>query len=132
MTESVAPARPAFGRASSIALWVVRIAFALLFLAAGSAKLIGAPMMVHEFGIVGLGQWFRYFTGATEIVGAVLLVWPATVAFGAGLLTCVSLGAFAAQALILKGDVVHTIVFAVILGAIAFLYRGQIFARRAS
>jgi putative oxidoreductase len=45
--------------------------------------------MVETFERVGLGQWFRYLTGALELVGAALLLWPGTTAFGALLLTAV-------------------------------------------
>ena len=48
----------------------------LAFLAAGIAKLAGVQMMVDEFGMLGLGQWFRYATGVIEIGSAVLLWVP--------------------------------------------------------
>ncbi len=31
-----------------------------------------------EFNQIGLGQWFRYFTGATEAIAGILLLVPAT------------------------------------------------------
>jgi uncharacterized membrane protein YphA (DoxX/SURF4 family) len=84
--------------------------------------------MVAEFDAVGLGQWFRYFTGALEITGAILLLTPRTTGFGALLLAAICVGAFFAQLFALHGDVIHTIVMAVILLAIAWTQRHQILA----
>jgi putative oxidoreductase len=44
------------------------------FLGAGAAKLAGAESMVEQFEKIGIGQWFRYLTGAIEISGAVALL----------------------------------------------------------
>jgi hypothetical protein len=41
------------------------------------------------------------------------------------LLTIVSVGAFLAQLLVLHEDIIHTIVMAVILGAIVWMHRNQ-------
>src|SRR6202048_4313449 len=57
-----------------IGFWVLKILFGLMFIGAGCAKLYGPPAMIAEFDAVGLGQWFRYFTGALEIIGAILLL----------------------------------------------------------
>jgi hypothetical protein len=86
--------------------------------------------MIDVFERVGLGQWFRYFTALLELVGAALLLWPSTTAFGALVLTIVSAGAFLAQLLVLHEDVVHTIVMALILGAIVWTHREQLWIRR--
>jgi hypothetical protein len=48
-----------------------------------------------------------------------LLLWPATTALGDLVLTIVSIGAAAAQILLLHEDVIHAIVMAILLGAIA-------------
>lgn len=108
-----------------IAFWALKIVFALAFIGAGSAKLLGVPMMVAEFDTVGLGQWFRYFTGLMEIGGAILLLLPKTTFYGAVLLTAVCLGAFVALILVLHQDPIHAIVMAAILAAIAWSQRRQ-------
>jgi putative oxidoreductase len=111
---------------------VLRIVFALIFIGAGAAKLFGLPTLVQEFDIVGLGQWFRYFTGVVEITGAVLLLLPRTTFYGAGLLATVSIGAGVAQLMVLHGDVIHAVVMALILLAIAWTERRsftELFAR---
>ena len=109
-----------------VALIVLRIAFGLIFIGAGASKLFGVEMMVQEFGLFaayGIGQWFRYLTGALEIVGALLLIRPRTVSAGAGLLTCISIGAAIAQAVVIHQDVIHALVFAALLAWIAYAYR---------
>jgi uncharacterized membrane protein YphA (DoxX/SURF4 family) len=108
-----------------IGLWILKILFGLVFFAAGCAKIYGPQAMVAEFDAVGLGQWFRYFTGALEIIGAIMLVTPRTTGFGALLLAAICGGAFFAQLFALHGDIIHTIVMAIVLLAIAWTQRNQ-------
>jgi uncharacterized membrane protein YphA (DoxX/SURF4 family) len=112
-------------RSKVIGFWLLKILFGLAFIGAGCAKLYGPPAMVAEFDAVGLGQWFRFFTAALEIVGAILLLMPKTTGFGALLLAAICCGAFFAQRFALHGDVIHTIVMAIILLAIAWTQRDQ-------
>ncbi len=104
-------------KAQIILLWGVKVLVGLAFLAAAAAKLLGAPMMVQEFGVIGLGQGFRIFTGLVEIAGTGLVLWPKTSFYGGAVLVCVCIGAFFAQVLKLHSDVVHVFV----LGALAAL-----------
>ncbi len=115
-------------RSKVVGFWILKIIFGLAFIGAGCAKIYGPPAMVAEFDAVGLGQWFRYFTGTLEIVGAVLLLMPKTTGFGALLLAGICGGAFFAQLFALHGDIVHTIVMAIILLAIAWAQRNQMSA----
>jgi uncharacterized membrane protein YphA (DoxX/SURF4 family) len=78
-----------------IAPWIVSILLALAFLGAGLAKLSSQPMMVAEFTSFGFGLWFMYFTGALEVVCAILVLIPRTAAIGAALLTCIMICAIA-------------------------------------
>lgn len=110
-------------RTRAIILWVLKIVFVLLFLGAGGAKLFGVPQMVAEFNQIGLGDGFRYFTGITEIGGAILLLVPRTSVYGAFLLAAVCVGAFLAQILVIHQDFIHTIVMGAILGVIAWMQR---------
>src|SRR5262245_38335476 len=81
-------------RLKTVGLWVLKIALAALSVLTTWAKLYGVPPMVEIFEKVKLGQWFRYFTRVLELLGAALLLWPGTAAFGALLLTVVCIGAF--------------------------------------
>ena len=71
------------GRGASIALWVSQIVLAAMFLFAGGSKLAGAPAMVNMFAAIGVGQWFRYVTGAIEAGAAIALLIPSAAPFGA-------------------------------------------------
>ena len=59
------------GKVRLITLWILSGLLALAFLGAGGAKLAGAAAMVEIFNNVGLGQWFRYFTGVLEVAGGI-------------------------------------------------------------
>jgi len=111
-------------RLKTVGLWVSMIALAALFVLTVWDKLYGVPPMVFEK--VGLGQWFRYFTGVLELLGAALLLWPGTAAFGALLLTVVCIGAFFAKLFILHEDAIHAIVLEAVLAAIVWTYRDQL------
>jgi hypothetical protein len=116
-----------------IALWGLRVVVAVPFLGFGVMKLIGAPMLVHEFDMIGLGQGFRVFTGLVEITGALLLLPPRTSVYGGAILFCVSGGALAAEAGPLHGDVVHTLVLMVLTAGLVWAARGSLpRARRVS
>ena len=51
----------------------VKAALTLVFVMTGTAKLLGADMMVTTFEAVGIGQWFRYVTSAIKVAAAALL-----------------------------------------------------------
>ena len=76
-----------------IAIIVVKALLTLAFVAAGSAKLLGVPMMVETYDTIGLGQWFRYLTGVIEVGGAILLWVPKRQGYGAALLGATMVGA---------------------------------------
>ena len=112
-----------------IITWALRLAVAGLFLFAGFMKLSGQPMMVEEFGKIGLGDWFRVVTGLIEVGGAALVLYPVFTGFGALLLLFVDIGAFFAQAFVLHQDVIHTFVIGAVLLVLLYLTRHQSLAR---
>jgi putative oxidoreductase len=73
--------------------WILAILLAIAFTLAGGIKLIGVPGMVQEFAQIGLGQWFRYFTGALELSGAIGLLIPRVRFWAALLIAVVMVGA---------------------------------------
>jgi uncharacterized membrane protein YphA (DoxX/SURF4 family) len=115
-------------RFGMIALWVLRILVAAPFLLAAYMKFIGQPMMVEDFATIGVGQWFRYLTAVLELVGGLAVLVPSISVFGAILLLCVDIGAFFAQAFVLHGDVIHTIVLAVLLLLLIYFQRRRLSA----
>jgi hypothetical protein len=46
------------------------------------AKLAGVPFEVQSFAQIGLGQWFRIFTGMAHIVRAFARVYPGLASIG--------------------------------------------------
>ena len=95
---------PASTRASQIARWILQGLVAAAFLAAGAAKLAGAPPMVAIFEQIGAGQWFRYVTAVVEITGAILLVWPGRSGFGAAVLACTMAAALLTHFTLIGGN----------------------------
>jgi len=64
-------------RLTSTLLWAAQILLAMFFLlAAAGSKLVGDHSSVHEFGLIGAGEWFRYFVGTVELAGAIGLLTP--------------------------------------------------------
>jgi putative oxidoreductase len=97
-----APARS--GHTGLIALWVVQIALAGMFLLAGGSKLLGASAMVGLFDAIGIGQWFRYLTGLIEVGSAVALLVPSFAVFGALALVATMTGAVTTHLFIVGGS----------------------------
>ena len=91
-------------RSGRIALWVVQVALAGMFLLAGSSKLLGAPAMVGLFDAIGIGQWFRYLTGLIEVGSALALLVPSIAVFGALALVATMVGAIATHLFIVGGS----------------------------
>ena len=97
-------------------LLAVRVFLTLAFAAAGLAKLMGVQMLVDEFALIGVGQWFRYVTGIIELGSAIVLWVPGYAAYAAGLLVCTMIGALVAHATVLG---LATAPPAVVLGVLA-------------
>ena len=113
------------GRAAVIALWVMQVALALMFLMAGGSKLAGVPAMVSLFDQVGVGQWFRYVTGVIEVASGIALLVPSAAAFGAMLLIPTMLGAAAAN-LFLGQSPAAPLVLLLVAAAVAWTRRNQL------
>jgi putative oxidoreductase len=95
-----------FSGGKNIALWVLQILTAVVFLMAGFTKLSGKQMMIDLFAEIGLGQWFRFFTGGIEFAAAVMLFVPRLIPFGALLLVGTMIGAVVAHLFIIGGSTV--------------------------
>jgi uncharacterized membrane protein YphA (DoxX/SURF4 family) len=64
-------------RFTSTLLWAPQILLAAMFVfGVALPKLTGSHQMVQEFGLIGAGQWLRYFVGITELAGAIGLLTP--------------------------------------------------------
>ena len=119
ITTNALPAASRKGRL--ITLWILSGLVALAFIGAGGAKLVDVPAMVEEFDKVGLGQWFRYFTGLLEVAAGIGLLIPRYVFYAALLLAIVMVGAFIAHVTVLGGSPAAPVVLFGLTGIIAYL-----------
>jgi putative oxidoreductase len=117
---------PPRGRGSLIALWVVQVALAAMFLMAGGSKLAGVPAMVSLFDTLGVGQWFRYVTGVIELASGIALLVPALAVFGALLLIPTMLGAIVVNVFIVPASPVMPLLLLLAAAAVAWARRAQL------
>jgi putative oxidoreductase len=103
--------------------WAFQILAATQFFLTGLDKLSDAPVMVQLFSAVGFGQWFRYVTGAIEIISAVLLLVPRAAAIGAALLVATMIGALIAHFTVLPFPPVKPIILLVMMGIVFWVRR---------
>ena len=112
-------------RAGRVALWVGQVLVAAAFLAAGGSKLVGVPAMVVLFDAIGIGQWFRYVTGAIEMGSAIALLVPSLAPYGALALVATMVGAVFTHIFIVGGSPLPPLVLLAASAAIAWARRDQ-------
>jgi putative oxidoreductase len=113
------------GKGSVITLWTLSGLVALVFIGAGGGKLAGTAVMVEMFDKVGLGQWFRYFTGLLEVAAGIGLLIPRHAFYAAVLLVIVMVGAIIAHVTVLGGSPAPAVALLVLSGIIAYLRKLQ-------
>jgi len=108
--------------------WALRGAIGLAFVVFGWEKFDAHSMWPQFFRDVGIGQWFRYFTGVVEILGGVLLLIPPTAVIGLSMLAVTMAGAALIHIFVLghPGNSVIPLVFFVGLGAFWFSRRNRL------
>lgn len=104
----------------SRAIVLLSILLCAVFLAAGGAKLAGVEMMVEVFAKIGLGQEFRYVTGAIEVVCAIGLLLSATRFYAAGLLFCTMIGATVTHLFVIGGNAIPAVVLLALTAIVAY------------
>jgi uncharacterized membrane protein YphA (DoxX/SURF4 family) len=103
--------------------WALRVLLFVAFLYVGTSKFktdVNAPWVVL-FNEIGFGQWFRYFAGALEITGALLVLFSGLVEIGLVLLMGIMLGAMCISLFVLRRPSDAFLPFAILCGMIAFL-----------
>src|ERR1700724_2278519 len=120
-TANTAALPAASGKGRLITLWTLYGLVALAFVAAGSTKLAGAAAMVEVFDKVGLGQWFRYFTGLLEVAAGVGLLFSRYSFYAAVLLATGLVGAIIAHVTVLGSSPAAPVMLLVLGGTIAYL-----------
>jgi putative oxidoreductase len=111
----------AFGKGRLITLWALSALVALAFIWVGGGKLAGTAVMVDLFDKVGLGQWFRYFTGFLEVAGGIGLLIPRFAFYAALLLVMVMIGAVLTHVAVVGGSPAPALTLFVLSGIIAWL-----------
>ena len=122
-TQTWVPSRDAQATrpiAVTVLLWVAQISMAEMFVMAAIPKLAGDPQMIGLFDALGVGQWFRYATGAIELAGAVLLLVPRLALFGAIALAATMVGAIITHLFIVGGSPLLPIVLLGVTTAIGW------------
>ena len=109
------------GKGPVITLWTLSGLVALAFIGVGGGKLAGTAAMVELFDKVGLGQWFRYFTGLLEVAAGIGLLSSRYAFHAAVLFATVMVGAIIAHVTVLGGSPAPAIVLFVLSGIIAYL-----------
>jgi len=89
-------------RIDTLTTWLPRVAVAIAFGSIGIDKFAGQSMWIRIFDQIGVGQWFRYFTGALQIIGAVMVLIPRTFLDGILLLASTMLGAVITWVFVLR------------------------------
>jgi len=80
-------------RIDTLTTWMPRVAVAIAFLSIGYSKFEAHSMWIRTFNEIGLGDWFRYFTGSVQMLGAALVLIPRTCVIGISILASTMLGA---------------------------------------
>ena len=82
--------------AENLIRWLLRLGVGIAFLSIGWSKFGAHSGWIAIFNRLGLGQWFRYVTGAVQMLGAALVLVPRTSMVGIVVLACTMVGAMAA------------------------------------
>ena len=85
--------------------WLLQIVVAVILLQTLFFKFTGADESIYIFTTVGAEPWGRYGSGVMELIAAVLLLIPGTMAIGALLAVGVGVGAVFSHLTILGIDV---------------------------
>jgi uncharacterized membrane protein YphA (DoxX/SURF4 family) len=116
MSELAISTTPA-ARRSSLVDWSLRLILALVFVYQGMDKFGSRRLWIRVFSEIGVGQWFRYATGAVEIIGAILMMIPKATVVSVALLACTMVGALLTQIAII-GAGPQTVLVSVLLALI--------------
>lgn len=108
------------GRGRNIALWVLQVVAGAAILGAGLASVAGAAQPVQMFHEIGLGDGFRYLTGALQLAGAVGLLIPRLCGLAGLALVGMWLTAIGTHLLVIGGSPLPAVLLLVLTAAIAW------------
>lgn len=120
----------------NLALWALRLVAAVIMLQTLYFKFSGAEESIYIFSTIGMEPWGRIGTGVLELLASILLLVPATTAFGAllgvGLMSGAIFFHITTLGIEVKGD--HGLLFiyamVVFISCLILLcvFRGQLFS----
>jgi len=70
---------------STIGIWILRLLAAIILLQTLHFKFSAAPESIYIFSKIGMEPWGRIGTGILELIAGILILIPATTAYGASL-----------------------------------------------
>lgn len=115
--------------AKEIALWVVSLFLAYVFVKAGVQKFSNGSGWARAFALWGYPVWFRIFIGVVEVVAALCLLYRRSAALGALLIVLVMLGAMGTHIIIQHRPAqVTNEVFPLALAVVIFAARRRLLA----
>jgi len=121
-------ARPAKGRrVANVALWVLQVALAALFVFAALPKLTANQQAVDGFNAMGLGTTGMYIVGALELAGAIALLIPVLSGLAGASFVALMIGAVIATVLTFGADATVAMPAAVLVlvAVVAWARRGR-------
>jgi uncharacterized membrane protein YphA (DoxX/SURF4 family) len=109
-------------------LWILRIIPALIMLQTLFFKFTAADESVYIFSTLGVEPWGRIGTGIAELVASILILIPATTAFGAVIAIGIMTGALLSHVFILgiavRGDGGQLFLYALVTWICSLLLLG--------
>jgi putative oxidoreductase len=113
-------------RVRSAAAWSLQGLLAVAFLYFGTTKYAGGAAITASYEDIGAGQWLRYATGTTEILGGLALLYLPLAGLAAAALAAQMVGAAATQVLFTEdGSPVVPIVLGLLALTLAWLRRDR-------
>jgi uncharacterized membrane protein YphA (DoxX/SURF4 family) len=107
-----------------VALWVLQILLAVMFLGVGIGKVLHGAQWIEKFRLWGYPENFYLVIAATEVFGAIGLLGPRLSGYAAGTLAVVMIGAFVTHLLHSEfPNLVPTGLFTLLLAIVAYQRR---------
>jgi putative oxidoreductase len=106
-------------RTKVILIWIIGV----LFITTGILKFINVdPVSIAIFEKANYPSWLFYVVAVVEFVGGILLLIERTRQYGAMVIAIIMIGAIGTH-IILKDNVIHTVVPALIIGFVVSLLK---------
>jgi len=121
--STLAPSPP---RVRAVAAWSLQGLLAIAFLYFGSGKLLGGAEITASFEEIGAGQWLRYATGATEVLGGLALLYLPLAGLAGAALAAQMAGAALTQVVVVEdGSPVLPIILGLLALTVGWLRRDR-------